>query len=420
MSKIDDLINKLCPDGVEYCKLEEIVKEVNIGINPRKFFKLNPIDATGFYVTVRELNGLLGVKQYDKTDKINNEAIKIINDRAHIEKGDILFSNTGTVGKLALISEEPNNWGVNEGIYIIKPVMEKITSKFLYYYLDSSCAYKDYSAKFTGSTLKHITQKALLSLTVPVPPLEVQCEIVHILDDFTLLSAELSAELKARQQQYYYYRDELLSFKTENYEYKTLGEIATDMYRGNGIKRTEVTESGIPCVRYGEIYTSYNVTFDKCLSHTNENIINSKKYFEYGDVLFAITGESVEEIGKSTVYLGHDKCLAGGDMVVMKHNQNPKYMAYVLSTTQAQMQKSKGKVKSKVVHTSIPDLKEISIPIPPLEIQEKVSNMIEKLDKLCNDITDGLPAEIEARQKQYEYYRDKLLTFKELKVSEVQ
>ena len=192
------------------------------------------------------------------------------------------------------------------------------------------------------------------------------------------------------------------------------------MYRGNGIKRTEVTESGIPCVRYGEIYTSYNVTFDKCLSHTNENIINSKKYFEYGDVLFAITGESVEEIGKSTVYLGHDKCLAGGDMVVMKHNQNPKYMAYVLSTTQAQMQKSKGKVKSKVVHTSIPDLKEISIPIPPLEIQEKVSNMIEKLDKLCNDITDGLPAEIEARQKQYEYYRDKLLTFKELKVSEVQ
>jgi len=209
-----------------------------------------------------------------------------------------------------------------------------------------------------------------------------------------------------------------LKFKNENYEYKTLEEIATDMYRGNGIKRTEVTKVGNPCVRYGEIYTSYNITFSECISHTNENIITSKKYFEYGDVLFAITGESVEEIGKSIVYLGHDKCLAGGDMVVMKHSQNPKYIAYALSTTQAQTQKSKGKVKSKVVHLSIPDLKKIAIPIPPLKVQEKVANRLEKLDKLCNDITEDIPAEIEARQKQYEYYRDKLLTFKELKVED--
>ena len=118
------------------------------------------------------------------------------------------------------------------------------------------------------------------------------------------------------------------------------------MYRGAGIKRNEVTESGISCVRYGEIYTTYNVTFDKCVSHTNEEKITSKKYFEYGDVLFAITGESVEEIGKSIVYLGNEKCLAGGDIVVMKHKQNPKYLAFALSTTNAQMQKSKGKIKS--------------------------------------------------------------------------
>lgn len=143
-----------------------------------------------------------------------------------------------------------------------------------------------------------------------------------------------------------------------------------------------------------------------------------KKYFEYGDVLFAITGESVEEIGKSTVYLGKEKCLAGGDIVVMKHNENPKYIGYALSTTEAQMQKSKGKIKSKVVHSSIPALKEISIPIPSLKEQERIANIIENFDKICNDITSGIPAEIEARQKQYEYYRDNLLTFKELKVNE--
>ena len=172
-----------------------------------------------------------------------------------------------------------------------------------------------------------------------------------------------------------------------------------------------MTETGIPCVRYGEIYTTYNVTFNNCVSHTDEDKIQNKKYFEHGDVLFAITGESVEEIAKSCVYLGHDKCLAGGDIVVLKHNQNPKYMAYVLSTTNAQSQKSKGKVKSKVVHSSVPAISDIIIPIPPLAEQEKIANMIVRFDHLCNDISNGLPAEIEARKKQYEYYRDTLLSF---------
>lgn len=110
-------------------------------------------------------------------------------------------------------------------------------------------------------------------------------------------------------------------------EYKRLGEIATDMYRGSGIKRDQVIETGTPCVRYGEIYTTYNIGFDSCVSHTDANDIPNKKYFEYGDILFAITGERVDEIAKSCVYVGHDKCLAGGDTVVMKHTENPKYLA---------------------------------------------------------------------------------------------
>ncbi|HRB91262.1 MAG TPA: restriction endonuclease subunit S, partial [Fervidobacterium sp.] len=206
MSKLDELIAELCPDGVEYKTLQDITKAVNIGINPRKFFKLNPEGAKGFYVTVRELNGLQGVKQCDKTDLIDLDAVKIINDRANIEIGDILFSNTGTVGKMALVIEPPNNWGVNEGIYVIKPKNEIIESKFLYYLLSGKEAYNDYSSKFTGSTVKHITQAALLSLSIPVPPLPVQQEIVRILDNFTELTAELKAEIEARKKQYEYYR----------------------------------------------------------------------------------------------------------------------------------------------------------------------------------------------------------------------
>jgi type I restriction enzyme S subunit len=181
------------------------------------------------------------------------------------------------------------------------------------------------------------------------------------------------------------------------------------MFRGAGIRRDQVTEIGTPCVRYGEIYTTYGIWFDECVSHTNE----SGKFFEHGDILFAITGESVEEIAKSTVYVGNERCLAGGDIVVMKHKQNPKYMSYVLSTVAAQQQKSAGKIKSKVVHSSVPALKSIAVPLPPLEEQARIVEILDKFDALTTDITAGLPAEIAARQKQYEYYRDKLLAFKE-------
>ena len=190
-------------------------------------------------------------------------------------------------------------------------------------------------------------------------------------------------------------------------EYKKLGEIATDMYRGCGILRTQVTETGVPCVRYGEIYTAYGIWFDRCISHTKIEYVQSPKFIDKGDILFAITGESVEEIAKSTAYVGEERCLAGGDIVVMKHNQDPKYLSYALSTIDAQKQKSKGKVKSKVVHSSVPAIKEIEIPLPPLEIQREI---VQILDNFAN-LTAELTAELAKRKKQYEHYRDMLLNF---------
>ena len=194
-------------------------------------------------------------------------------------------------------------------------------------------------------------------------------------------------------------------------EYKTLGEIAVDIYRGAGITRDQVTAEGTPCVRYGEIYTTYGVWFDKCVSHTDEAKLTSKKYFEYGDVLFAITGESVDDIAKCCAYIGHEKCLAGGDIVVLKHNQDPKYLSYVLATTDARQQKSKGKVKSKVVHSSVPAIREIKVPIPPIEIQREIVRILDDYTENIVKLQNQLTAEITARQKQYEFYRDKLLTF---------
>jgi len=203
--------------------------------------------------------------------------------------------------------------------------------------------------------------------------------------------------------------DELIAeLCPDGVEYKTIGELATDIYRGSGITRDQVTESGTPCVRYGEIYTTYGVWFDSCISHTDESKIANKKYFEYGDILFAITGESVEDIAKSCAYIGHERCLAGGDIVVLKHEQDPRYLSYALSTTSAQIQKSKGKVKNKVVHSSVPAIRAIKVPVPPIEIQRETVRILDDFSLFTKTLREELTAELSARRKQYDYYSQKL------------
>lgn len=177
----------------------------------------------------------------------------------------------------------------------------------------------------------------------------------------------------------------------EGWTYKTLGEIATSMYRGSGIRRDQVTTDGIPCVRYGEIYTTYNISFNECVSHTQESLIPNPKYFEHGDLLFAITGESVEDIGKTIAYMGKEKCMLGGDIICMKHNENPKYLSYALSTPDAIRQKGLGKTKLKVVHTNAPSLQSIKIPLPSPAEQERI---VERLDAAFAQI-DELKANAE-------------------------
>lgn len=193
-------------------------------------------------------------------------------------------------------------------------------------------------------------------------------------------------------------------------EYKSIGDIAIDIYRGAGIKQDEVVENGIPCVRYGEIYTTYGIWFDHCVSHTIEENIKSKKYFEYGDILFAITGESVEDIAKTCAYVGHERCLAGGDIVVLKHSENPKYLSYVLDSKFARKQKSRGKVKSKVVHSSVPDIKRIILPIPPIEVQDEIVRILDEYSNQNGLLISTIDNELAFRKTQYEYYREALLS----------
>lgn len=379
MSKLDELIKELCPKGVEYKKVKEIA-EVGTGRS----------------------NGNEAIENGKYPFFIRSQTVKSKDDWEYDEEA-LIIPGEGGIGEIYHYIN--GKYAIHQRVYRIHFTTDIVNVKYAFYYFNS-CFKTFILQKAVSATVTSIRKPMIEDFQIPLPPLPVQEEIVRILDNFTELIAELTAELTARKKQYEYYRDSLLTFDDE-VEWKTLGEIATDMYRGSGIKRDEVTEKGIPCVRYGEIYTRYNIWFDVCYSKT----FAGTKTFNHGDVLFAITGESVEEIAKSCVYMGNDTCLAGGDIVVMKHTQNPKYLSYALSTTNAQLQKSKGKVKSKVVHSSVPALKAITIPVPSLAEQQRIVDILDRFDTLCNDISSGLPAEIKARQQQYEYYRDKLLTF---------
>lgn len=172
----------------------------------------------------------------------------------------------------------------------------------------------------------------------------------------------------------------------EEWDIKRLKFLANSFKKGNGITKEEVVENGdTPCVRYGEIYSKYDGAFCQCYSATNADFIPTKQYFSYGDILFTCTGELIEEIGKSIVYLGDDECLAGGDIIVMKHSQEPRFLNYAVNSVYAQAQKSCGKTKLKVVHISAGDIGNILLAVPENDEQKEIADY---LDEKCKSIDD--------------------------------
>ena len=210
-------------DSVSWCELNDVIISLNTGLNPRKFFRLNTEDATNYYVTIREIRGGRIIPT-DKTDRINDEALALCNNRSNLEIGDVLFSGTGTIGETAVIVEHPQNWNIKEGVYAIKPNKKRILPKFLRYLLTATYIKTAYMKKVAGGTVKSIPMGELKKLKIPIPYLEdnekslaEQQRIVDILDRFDKLCNDISeglpAEIEARQKQYEYYRDKLLTFK---------------------------------------------------------------------------------------------------------------------------------------------------------------------------------------------------------------
>lgn len=191
---------------------------------------------------------------------------------------------------------------------------------------------------------------------------------------------------------------EWIGITPKHWEVKQLRYIANDFQKGSGITKEDIINDGdINCVRYADLYTDYSYNFKDCKIKTNLALHTSPKYFSYGDLLFTCTGELVEEIGKSASYLGHEKCLAGGDIIICRHSQNPTFMGYALGSLYCQMQKSYGKRKLKVVHISLSEIKNIFVTLPSLEEQNQIGEFlnqkclhIDELIELKNNKIDQL------------------------------
>ena len=247
----------------------------------------------------------------------------------------------------------------------------------------------------------------LTDFLIPIPSLSEQEKIVGILDTFTASIDNIKAQIEQRRKQYEHYRNTLLTFNKDDdsVEWKTLGEIG-EIIRGNGLQKTDFVEEGVGCVHYGQIYTRLGFSLDKTLTFVPKELAEKLTTVEPSNLIIACTSENIEDVCKSVVWLGNENIVTGGHACVFKHHENPKYIGYCFLTYDFFNQKKKYAYGAKVIDIKTEKLSLIQIPLPSRKKQDEIVSI---LDTFEASITN-LEAQLEQRQKQYEYYREELLT----------
>jgi len=298
----------------------------------------------------------------------------------------------------------------NAHCYVVLPNVERVQNRYIYHFL--KLAQKNLMEKQHGAGIPALRTSEINSLSIPIPcpenpqkSLKIQGEIVRILDKFT----ELTTELKLRKKQYQYYRDKLLSFPQDNVTWKALGEIG-EFIRGNGLQKKDFVEDGFPAIHYGQIYTRYGLCADKTFTYIAPELANRLRKAQKNDLLLATTSENDEDVVKPLAWLGGQVAISG-DMMLFRHEQNVKYLAYFFQTEAFQQQKRNYITGTKVRRVSSQDLAKIKIPVPSLEEQSRIVAILDRFETLTNSLQEGLPREITLRKKQYAYYRDMLFNF---------
>lgn len=192
-------------------------------------------------------------------------------------------------------------------------------------------------------------------------------------------------------------------------EWKKISEIGT-IYRGFAYSKKDFTDTGTPCIHYGQIYTRYGTFANKTFTCVSKDLAKGKRLAKKGDLVMAVTSENLEDVGKCLAWLGEDDILVSNHACFIRHSLNPKYLAYFLQSSYFFKYKKKISKGVKVIDLDLNMFGDMLIPVPPLEIQSRI---VEVLDKMTT-LTAELEAELEARKQQYEYYRNKLLSFSEI------
>ena len=399
MSKLDELINEICPDGVEYKRICEFA-DTNIGLATSVTANKANSGVQLLHNSDIQPNKIV-VKKYEYVKEFFAEK----NKKKVFKLHDIITVHTGDVGTSAVIEKEyVGTIGFTTITTRIRN-FDEVDPYYLCHYLNSHRCKSDI-AKDTISDRNNLNQKSFEQLQIPLPDLRIQREIVHILDSFTLLTAELTAELTARRQQYEFYRDYLLNFEDDSYsladEFGTITNKGI-IYEKMGKVCLLKAGKSIPSVQISNIESS---TFQYACYGGNGIRGYVADYNYDGD--YPLIGRQGALCGN--VNYARGKFYATEHAVVVSTDVfDKRFLFHLLTNLKLNQYKTAGAQPGLSVKT----LNEVVIPVPPIETQKKIVAILDRFDKLANDMSEGLPAEIEARKQQYEYYRDVLLSFDE-------
>ena len=280
-----------------------------------------------------------------------------------------------------------------------------LNNKFLYYWFIRNSDLLD--TFYRGAGIQHPSMYMVLTMYIPLLPISEQNRIVDIFDTFTASIDNLKEQIAQRRKQYEYYRDQLLDLEgKDEKDILSWGEFCK-MTKGNGVQKVDFVDEGVGCIHYGQIYThygSYTYTTNKFVS---QEVFENAKKASKGDIVMTDTSENVEDICKSVAYLGEEDIAVSNHALIIKHKQNPKFLSFSTQTNCFFLQKRKVVYGVKVSGIKPEHLSQIKIYLPSIEKQNEIVDILDKFEASILN----LEAQLCLREKQYEYYRNKLLTF---------
>ena len=371
MSHLEELVQTFCPDGVEYRKLGGIcqIATGKLNVNKQSEDGLYP-----FFTCAKEVYRI-------DTYAFDTEAL--------------LISGNGNVGYIHYYKGKFNAY---QRTYVLHNLTQNIF--FIKHVLEAGLKKRIEEGLRLGS-VPYIKLETLSDFYIPIPPLPVQEEIVRILDTFSSVVAELNAEQAARARQYEHYRDELI-IPQGQFEQKTLGDVGRVCMCRRIYKEQTDSSGDVPFYKIGTFGKEPDAFISKELF---EEYKSKYSYPKKGDILFSAAGT----IGKVVVFDGSPSYFQDSNIVWIDNDESlvlNKYLYYFYSL--GNWATSEGGTIARLYNDNI---SRTPISVPPLEVQEQIVSILDRFDALVNDLKSGLPAEIALRRKQYEYYRDKLLTF---------